>query len=243
MELSFWGKAYNGLSHPALLHMLDVGLVAEALIQASLSNSVIACVSAWFGLTQHAAVKWLPFFVAAHDLGKISPGFQRKVEALSVPLEEAGFPFTGNLESDHSLVTRVALGDLLAQADVWPALQTPDARGLAAAVAAHHGSFHRADRTQHYRHRKVSEGTQWDRARCEALRHLAAVFRVMSQPPAPSLREDCRAACLEWLAGFTTLCDWVGSDTDFKYCDDPEVDLGGYVADRREVARQAVKSS
>jgi len=242
-QLLFWGKAQkDGHWHPALLHMLDVGLVAEALLHVSLSQTAVRRVSESLGLSIHTLLAWLPFLVGAHDLGKISPGFQRKVERLCNRVRRAGFPFVGNLESDHSLVTRVALSELLEQAGVWSVLQTLDARRLTAAVAAHHGSFHRADQTQRYRPRKSAEGKEWDRARREVLCDLAGVFHVNSKLPAPSLHEDTRAACLEWLAGFTTLCDWVGSDTDFKCCEDQEVNLEEYVAARREIAHQAVKA-
>lgn len=243
MRLLFWGKAEkDGSWHPALLHMLDVGLVAEALSSELLAHSTMTRVSKWFGLPVEPVRRWLPFLVAAHDMGKISPGFQRKVEQRCTPVEQAGYRFVGDLETDHGLVTRVALGELLSQTDMWPALQTPDARALAAAVAAHHGSFHRSDQTQRYRRRKPVEGEQWDAARRDALCNLASIFRISHELSTPSLGDDDRSACLEWLAGFTTLCDWVGSDTDFKYCDDPDVNLDQYVADRRKVVRQAMKA-
>jgi CRISPR-associated endonuclease/helicase Cas3 len=244
MPLMFWGKAEkDGRWHPALLHMLDVGLVARALVHDALTQATMHRLSVWLGLTLDTVLRWLPFLVAAHDLGKVSPGVQRKVEALCIHAEKAGFPFVGNLESDHGLVTRVALGDLLVQADLWPTLHTPDARALASAVAAHHGSFHRADQTQSYRRRKPAEGEPWDRARRDVLSDLGEIFGMNSALPAPTLNEDSRSACLEWLAGFTTLCDWVGSDSQrFLYCQDTELDLKRYLTNRREIVRNALKA-
>lgn len=243
MELLFWGKTDNeGRWHPAVAHMIDTGLVAKTLITVSFSVATENRIGDWLALPQADIRKWLPFVIAAHDLGKVSPGFQSKAPHLRAAVEKAGYGFSGKSESDHSLVTRVTLAEQLARADCWPALRKSDARALAAAVGAHHGSFHRPDRVENYRRRELGEEVEWQHARLSVLRRLATIFGIESNSSRPHIAEECRSAALEWLAGFTALCDWVGSDADFGFWGDREVDLAQYVAARTDTARRAVSN-
>ena len=60
--------------HPAVFHMLDVGLVARALMSvwADRFARLLGCAS--------EAELWVPFLVAAHDVGELAgPAFQQKV--------------------------------------------------------------------------------------------------------------------------------------------------------------------
>lgn len=79
--LALWGKTTKGDStgenyHPALFHMVDVGVVAEALLQSGDLRLRQALLHAWNGVDSDAFIAWLPFLCSIHDLGKISAVFQ-----------------------------------------------------------------------------------------------------------------------------------------------------------------------
>jgi CRISPR-associated endonuclease/helicase Cas3 len=80
-----WGKSLKAFEstrsrathHPAICHMLDVGLMAQALLeQAGVTVKRLLCDP--LNCDDSQKILWLAFFVALHDLGKISPGFQYK---------------------------------------------------------------------------------------------------------------------------------------------------------------------
>jgi hypothetical protein len=63
--------------HCVLCHLIDVGQVARQLWERALRDKVRGWVTAKLGLADsYAAGSWLAFWAAAHDIGKVSPGFQ-----------------------------------------------------------------------------------------------------------------------------------------------------------------------
>ena len=75
----FWGKAEKNGSdfHPAVCHMLDVGIMARELLT-TLPAQLQTRIRHIFGDTRECG---LAFFSAIHDIGKISPGFEGKRSA------------------------------------------------------------------------------------------------------------------------------------------------------------------
>ncbi len=76
-----WGK-YRGADergarsyHAAIAHMCDVGAVCEALIPAWAETF-----ARLLGCAPVLAARWVPFLVAAHDVGKLQPGFLQKID-------------------------------------------------------------------------------------------------------------------------------------------------------------------
>lgn len=131
----FWGKAGRTPPHrvhPALFHMLDVGLVGRELVLRS-DGAMFDRLAAELGLADGRAADAIGFLVALHDLGKISPGFQAKVPDLTHELRAVDYPFPPDAEQDHSFTTQVALAAMTG----GPWSHVP-----ARAIAAHHGSFH-----------------------------------------------------------------------------------------------------
>src|ERR1700733_10693599 len=82
--------------HPAVFHMFDVGAVAEALLP-----DLGRCLASHLGVDALEASQWIPFLIAAHDIGKLHPGFQQKIHpARSCVLDQSNLP-------------RINYGDLL----------------------------------------------------------------------------------------------------------------------------------
>ncbi len=99
--LLLWGKlgketnAYPDLAHPVVCHLLDVQHVAMEIWNQSLGGGMRDWMAESLGMQVEDAGWWIASWVAAHDLGKISPDFQTKAaknNSLLVPtLEAAGF--------------------------------------------------------------------------------------------------------------------------------------------------------
>ncbi len=202
---ALWGKAspdVPGGSHPAVLHMLDVAAVAMELLETGLCRSLAhdLCQTA-----PDASLRFeqLALLVAAHDLGKLSPGFQSKVEHLAAGLIAAGLPFDLASERDHGRVTYFELVDHI------ETLGAHEDAALAAArvVAAHHGWFPE----DAWDRRRSAGGAPWPRLRALCWRVLAETLQVDDLDALRSPSDAWQVG----LAGLTALADWIGSNTDW----------------------------
>ena len=238
---SFWGKASSNHTpntstrvHPAICHMLDVGLVSQALLEQA-STTLNDLLLHHFHGSVAEKIKWLAFIVALHDLGKISPGFQSKRQDLiqSLPTEFA-FSQHGD-EPDHGRVTFDTLPELLESIHLC---SRPVGKLLARTIAAHHGQFHAVQNRQ--KRKNVGQGA-WNTARAEIVNALLTVFEL--PPPPIPWNTDLTTDFLITLAGLTTVADWIGSDvSQFDYVGDSlPVDLSHYAQTRLEIARRLVK--
>ena len=165
-------------------HCVSVGMVAEQL--AASGNQSIALLA------------------ALHDIGKVSPGFQRKCAAWIVQYglaQRAEKERWASAESDHSKVSQFTIGRLLAAG-----MTRGNAQAWAAAIGAHHGSIHG------YSERGLNAANgmcddAWDAERQSLVAELERVFGPLTAPSfAPT---DAR---LWAIAGLISVADWIGSD-------------------------------
>lgn len=190
--------AEGGSYHPALLHMLDVGCVALSWLRQGFGDArrrrlLEPVTGSRFSPEQVALL------VAAHDLGKISPGFQAKVPALAAELRPF-LPFVASSETNHSRAGWNDIRDLLEK----HGLRGDSAERIALATCAHHGSFPP--------HINVhAGGPQWKRLRMRAWRALVEALGVHELPPIAHVD----SAFILSFSGFVSACDWVGSNTDY----------------------------
>ena len=161
-------------------------------------------------------VEGVASIAAAHDVGKISQGFQQKCQAWIEQnglQERAGREGWHYCESDHSKVSQFSLQNYLQQQGM-----PSNSAGLwAAAIGGHHGRLHKAGE------RGLSpapgmQRDQWEVERKKALEYLVGTFGAL-----PALEIDQDAAVLWWLAGLTSVADWIGSDERFFPADRPGV--------------------
>lgn len=206
MSNSFWAKtlpnAMPGLS--VLDHMLNVGQVALALAKASPGLLMR------FGLTPAE----IAALAALHDLGKISPGFQRKCLSWLVihNLTEAdrNWRWDAIMESDHGKVTHAALQSFLVAAGV----SRSTAQFLAAVLGGHHGRVSRPNARGYQPGKAIDEdtsGIDWNSARN---RHAETIWDLF-KPDAGRLIFDDQSPAIWWLTGLTSVADWIGSDEQF----------------------------
>ncbi len=183
-----WAKTDPVTGHPALTvrdHCLIVGAVAEA-VQGRLPK---ACRN----LPPVGAVT----LAAAHDIGKITPGFQLKARPHWDFTNAKG---SDSYQGNHSIVSQAYLASL----DAVRVGRRPYDWVLAA--GGHHGKYF-ASEGGHFP--KIDEdGLTWPSVlRDELLLELEAVFGKLPVNDIP------KGVIVHWLTGFITFSDWIGSDT------------------------------
>jgi CRISPR-associated endonuclease/helicase Cas3 len=180
--------------------MLDTAACAEAIMQREPPSTREQLAEA-FGLSWEDARGWLLLLIAAHDLGKASPGFQCKWRNLS-GLDAGRLPDT---RVHHAYAGQPSLIQWLA-AHGW---QYELAESAADAVCSHHGTRCRPTILLRIEgNRRALGDSRWATVRTDLLDALQEVFHPGIPPPASSLS----GAGYMLLAGLTSFSDWVGSN-------------------------------
>ena len=196
-----WGKTFQekpGVS--VQKHCENVGCVAEALIR-------LIPLAAKGNLVTDAAT----ILAAAHDIGKVSPGFQQKC-----PVWERQHRLPPLVyETDHAKVSQFTLQEILSSSALRP---------WAAILGAHHGGI----KGEKIRQIRDTGGEPWRQERLRLLATLVQEFGPLPQTPPDE-------ASLWFVAGLIAVADWIGSD-ERRFPQKEEWTL----AERREKARQAL---
>lgn len=202
----FWAKT-TADDKPGLSvfdHMINVGCVAHCIAEAvpeilerfQLQSSIVGALA------------------ALHDLGKISPGFQRKCEAW---LEENNLSkiarngcWDTGMEANHGKVSHTAIQSFLT--DIC--IDRKSAKFLSAVLGAHHGRLTPPNDRGYRPSGLISDSVSkidWDSERTANAREVWNHFQEDST--AFTLTDD--SPSLWWLAGLTSVADWIGSDERF----------------------------
>jgi CRISPR-associated endonuclease/helicase Cas3 len=202
----FWAKT-NLEGKPGISvydHMVNVGCVARCIAESSpkilerfqLRASVVGALA------------------ALHDIGKISPGFQRKCESW---LEENGLMQIARngvwdtaMEPDHGKVSHAIVQSFLLKSGI----DQETAKYVSAVLGAHHGRLNPPNSRGYQPQRAISEtrsGIDWDAERMANARVLWDRITEGSDPF--TISDD--SPSLWWLAGLTSVADWIGSDERF----------------------------
>ncbi len=185
-------------------HMVNVGCVARCI--AEISPELLER----FNL-RSAVVGAL---AALHDLGKISPGFQRKCEAWLEENDLAKVASNGcwdtAMESDHGKVSHSAIQAFLSETGMG----RKTAKFVSAVLGAHHGRL-TPPNDRGYRPQKLMSDSasqiDWDSAR---RMNAQMVWRQFAAADT-RIELDDTSPSLWWLAGLTSIADWIGSDERF----------------------------
>ena len=210
----FWAKLgraeWPDTYHPVICHQIDVGQVAAALWRHVLPTPARERVAERLGLGEAEAGAWVAFWVAAHDIGKVTPGFQfmktANVAELEKHLGAEGYTLDASDAKHHTCTGTKILCDALTEMR----LDEQVAWRVAVCVGGHHGPF-----PANWHNLSFHLGDEkWADARREMLGHLERLFNVRRESlPSPS---DAADQCVwMYLAGLTAVADWIGSNTDF----------------------------
>ncbi|MCP5535199.1 MAG: CRISPR-associated helicase Cas3' [Akkermansiaceae bacterium] len=197
-----WAKTNPETGTPCLSvadHCLTVGWVAKNL-HSSLPPQIQSLLpNGWNTL------------IAAHDIGKITPGFQLKCPLWQHHTSVSAQILPNGLTTNHALISQWHLQDT--------------AKHWTVSSAGHHGSYPEGWSTlKNSRFRpKISEGGLehiFAPLRDELLATLTQVFGPLPTTPIakyPPKPDDpvTDAARLHFLTGFTILADWIGSNTEW----------------------------
>lgn len=229
---AIWAKSGVGGGHGLLAHMLDVAAVAETLLLHEPASTRIWA-SLGCGLAPEQAARWLPAIAGLHDFGKAIPGFQALwAEGMQADLAR-GLAFPGNAcgATAHACATAALLGKPLhgvTGVDVfW-------LRHAIQAISAHHG-YHFLDDEVH-RSRPLGEPSAWTRAR----QQLLEVYWQLLAPQGMPALEALGLPAVNWLAGLTSIADWIASNPAWFPLGERHDDLHAYHADALQLARKAL---
>lgn len=205
-DLYFWAKTTeNGIPGISVYeHMINVGCVArcicelfpELLKRFQLTSPLVGAIA------------------ALHDLGKISPGFQRKCEAWLTENDLSSINrnccWDTSMESDHGKVSHAAIQAFLNELKI----DRSTAKYISSVIGAHHGRLNPPNDRGYRPQKGVSEShshIDWDNERMKNAYMVwdyfiksNLTFEITEESPA-----------LWWIAGLTSVADWIGSDERF----------------------------
>ncbi len=201
-------------------HLVDSGAVATYLWDSWLSPQIKDFLSRSTKLSPEQIRSLTVFLISAHDCGKLSAPFIRKLRSpetntpLLYPLERAGVPIP-DLSADEeiaSLAHPLYSRELLARWLKGRGLKPPAALSLAQTVEAHHGWLDASGRKA-VASFVDSYPTEWQIAVDEILDALAATSHV--QPALEAIKRRTPTAAIQIMTGFMVMCDWLASNTNF----------------------------
>jgi len=262
---SFWAKTSDDSEerpnafHPLICHLIDVACVAQAMWDISLPETTKRRLAKPFGLENDLdrAGTIVSFFAGLHDLGKASPPFAlrgklkpdsdqtNRLCSLYADTDCDCEGFRVPHEVPHGFVTAITLPKILERHYGFP---YPFAKQIAEIIGGHHGLFATVSdfqRIEDYGDTASIGDAGWDRSRREM---VATFFDLMDVAFETSRFEprslDKPTAMI--LAGFVSVADWIGSNTDHFTCrigdstEPLELDLDEYLESSKSVAAKAI---
>ncbi len=238
----YWGKtAGEGFSHLLPYHCLDVAAVADRWWQSDKAlRETFIRLSRTSEKHLHA---WLLFFAALHDFGKFDVRFQLKEKDLALRLNSI-FERADHAASrgfDHGVAGLYWFikeaesfgftGEAYYQAVDW-----------ARAVTGHHGVIKESAKIN--TPQADTDVIAYDRdARRSWVEHLKETFLeragIKPDEPPPEINNNQR----DFIAGFYSVCDWLGSNETYFPYETGNIDLGTYFNSRRDYAKKALHES
>ncbi len=188
---------------PLLFHMLDVAAVAGLIWDHCLIPQLRKRLERSL---RPVARSQIVFLSGAHDLGKASPGFQKKVPELA---QNSGFPFSKNDQNrPHGFISAHVLREILGSGTASTI--------LGQIAGGHHGVFPRSMGLE--MGRDTLGNDCWKTARQALLEELADTVGFDLGMASQSEMEIEDPAIVPILAGFISVVDWIGSNQDLFKC-------------------------
>lgn len=230
--------------------MLDVAVVARELWRDVLPRASRRSIASGLGLGEHEAEVCLAWLAGLHDVGKTSPPFvlRRGAEYLRHLYDDSVFGVSHNQvlpakDAPHGIVTARVLPEILRELGFPREL----AMQVSTVIGGHHGVIPRSEDLNNLKNPPDKTGrAAWQAKRRELTRELARLLGVPLDS-LPSLNSSLDNAALMWLAGLTSVADWIGSNQTYFPCrvrdadDFDAADFSNYVAESEQAARLALR--
>ncbi|PKM13278.1 MAG: CRISPR-associated helicase/endonuclease Cas3 [Gammaproteobacteria bacterium HGW-Gammaproteobacteria-5] len=204
-----WAKSGDGYGHGVLAHLLDVAAVAERMLAHEPASTLDwAAKALGLGLGREHVARWVACLVGLHDFGKAIPGFQDKWFEGRQADEALGLTFPARAlgVTDHACASAALLWEHLPGQGIGHLLWI---RHVLQAISAHHG--YNFNQSEFNRAKPAFEPPVWSEARRQI---FAAYWGVLAPQGAPQL-EALSQPAVQWLAGLTSVADWIGSNPDW----------------------------
>lgn len=230
--LRYWGKASGDNFHACHLlpfHQLDVAACGNALLRRS---KLLQDLAALLSLGETEFLEWVCFWLALHDVGKFSDGFQNLRPDLLQNMQERTTQAT-YVERHDALGYRLCCGQgreiglvarLLADAIHPPGTVRDLLQPIIAAVTGHHGKppilTLNPMPLRHQFPPSVQDDVQEYVTRVKGLFPAGRLVSFGSHDLGETLEDLCRVSWL--IAGLAVAADWIGSnDAWFPFLPEP----------------------
>ncbi len=202
-----WAKSGDGFGHGVLAHLLDVAAVAERMLAHEPPGTLDWAAQA-LGLEHEHVARWVACLVGLHDFGKAIPGFQDKWLAGRQADESLGLAFPDRAlgVTDHACASAALLWEHLPGQGIGHLLWI---RHVLQAISAHHG--YNFNQSEFNRAKPAFEPPAWGEARRQIFMAYWAVLAPQGVPQIEALSQPA----VQWLAGLTSVADWIGSNPEW----------------------------
>jgi len=209
----FWAKSEgsNGRTHPLLCHMIDTASVVEAMWASAINRTMKTRCGSLFNTGDGKTSRIVSFLAGLHDIGKASPAFQCKHEAIRQQLVASGLTFPAIAKPvGHGTLTAVLVPQLIDHHSDQHAIES-----VAHMLGAHHGHFPRSQDIRNARH--CIGGKSWSDARAQLFAEYSALYCLEGLTvTADALSNEI----LVTLAGLVSVADWIASSEEhFEHVD------------------------
>lgn len=229
-----WAKSGVPQGHSLLAHLIDVAAVAHVILEREPPASRAWAAQA-LGLPDSSVLEWVACLAGLHDFGKGVAGFQNKWPEGRHACEQAGLPFQEHTLNacEHDKGTFALLYKPLLNRHLAPCQWL---NHVLQSISAHHGyNFTRGDLRSF---KGLIEPPIWNEAREEVLEAFLNTVR----PDGAIHCEELTQPAVQWLAGLTSVSDWIGSNTDWFTLGERHNVLADYYADARDRAHRALNA-
>ncbi len=226
-------KAETCKQHLLIYHLLDVAAAACCMWDDVLSAGQKTWLQDLLGSDEIAARGQLALLAGLHDIGKATPGFQKKVKDLYEALCEADENLYEKRthEDNHGILSAVILRRWLLDKDIGKM----QAGQLAGVIGGHHGSWISSNTRQGAR--AGAGNAQWQALQDELIGQLQGALGAQEVRLPDDPQRFNRFAV--FLSGFVSVCDWIGSSLFFPY-EEEAIDPQDYFQQAIKQARRAL---